>query len=250
MNAILLCAGFGTRMYPLTKKTAKALLPLGKRVVLDFLIDQLMELESIDDIHLVSNNLFYPQFQKWKTAKMDDFEGHGIRLHLYRDGVNTNEERLGAVGDLHFVMDKANLWGQPAMVFAGDNLFLFSFRPVMEKFIETGKNTVVALFERNIKRLQRTGVIKLSEDGKITRFVEKPAYPFSNLFCPPAYFLTQASFDQIPEYLDLAKNKDAIGGFIKYLVENSEVYALELDGERLDIGSIEDYSAAQKIFND
>ena len=59
MNAILLCAGFATRMYPLTRNFPKPLLPVGDRPVLDYLMDQIAELPEISKVHLVSNAKFY-----------------------------------------------------------------------------------------------------------------------------------------------------------------------------------------------
>ena len=250
MNAILLCAGFGTRMYPLTVQTAKALLPIGNKVVLDIIIEHIISLEVIEDIHLVTNNRFFYQFRQWQTNWSETLSKLGIRLLLYNDGVDQNENRLGAVGDLGFVLEKGGLWDHPALVMAGDNLFLFSFQPVLKRFFESGKDTVIALTEEDPDRLRRTGVIEIGRDGKITKFEEKPAKPFSNLFCPPAYFLTSPTIGLVSSYLRAQENKDAIGSFIKYLVELSNVIAVEVDGVRLDIGSLGDYSIVKYKFSD
>jgi len=64
--AIVLCAGFATRMYPLTKDFPKPLLKVAGRPVIDYLMDQLVELPNLDVIYLVSNGKFYPHFIKWK----------------------------------------------------------------------------------------------------------------------------------------------------------------------------------------
>jgi dTDP-glucose pyrophosphorylase len=93
-------------------------------------------------------------------------------------------------------------------------------------------------------------VIEVGRDGKISKFEEKPEKPSSNLFCPPVYFLTSASMGLVPSYLQAQEERDAIGSFIKCLVNKSEVIAIEIDGSRLDLGTLEDYSIAKNMFSD
>ncbi len=66
--AIVLCAGFATRMYPLTKAFPKPLLKVAGRPVIDYLMDQLVELPDLHAIYLVSNEKFYPHFTEWKRS--------------------------------------------------------------------------------------------------------------------------------------------------------------------------------------
>ncbi|HKJ26244.1 MAG TPA: sugar phosphate nucleotidyltransferase, partial [Anaerolineales bacterium] len=164
MIAILLCAGFGTRMYPLTEQVAKALLPVGGRPVLDYLMDQILAMEGLEEIHLVANNRFYSQFETWQKEIAPRLESAGITLTLYNDGVNSNEDRLGAVGDLHFVLEKGNLWGKRALVLAGDNIFMFDLVPLWRQFVQDSKNRILGIVEEDPAVLRRTGVIGMAED--------------------------------------------------------------------------------------
>ena len=59
MIAIILCAGFATRMYPLTENSSKPLLPVAGRPVLNYLLDQIVGLPGVQTIHIVSNAKFY-----------------------------------------------------------------------------------------------------------------------------------------------------------------------------------------------
>ena len=68
MNAVILCAGFATRMYPLTKDFPKPLLKVAGRAVLDYLIDQIAALPEIQSIHIVSNAKFFNQDKRSDIA--------------------------------------------------------------------------------------------------------------------------------------------------------------------------------------
>jgi glucose-1-phosphate thymidylyltransferase len=250
MIAIILCAGFGTRMYPLTQQVAKALLPVAGRPVLDYLIDQLLELEELEEIHLVTNNHFASQFEDWRVNQQPRLADFSISLRLYNDGVNTAEKRLGAVGDLHFVLEQGSLWHRRALVLAGDNIFMFDLKPLWQQFLNEDMNRILGMVEDDIATLQRTGVIDIGEGERVKGFVEKPKNPPTNLFCPPLYFLQPEALGLIKAYNQGDHSMDAIGSFIQYLVEEIEVYAFSVEGKRLDIGSMADYKQAKRLLGE
>ena len=68
MIAILLCAGFATRMYPMTRDFPKPLLPVAGKPVLNYLMDQIADLQGLEEIHIVSNARFFRQFDHWRSA--------------------------------------------------------------------------------------------------------------------------------------------------------------------------------------
>src|SRR5207248_8484689 len=100
VKAILLAAGYGTRLRPLTDDRPKHLLPVGGRPMLDWILDWVRELEDVDAVHLVTNSRFAPDFSRWA-------EPYGVTVH--DDGTTSNEDRLGAVGDLRLVIESAGL---------------------------------------------------------------------------------------------------------------------------------------------
>ena len=67
MKAILLCAGFGTRLHPYTRDCAKPLLPVQGRPILDHLLARLGDVPGLQEIHVVCNARFYPQFVRWRA---------------------------------------------------------------------------------------------------------------------------------------------------------------------------------------
>ena len=96
MQCIILCAGFATRLRPLTLDCPKHLLPIAGRPMLDHLLDRLAE-SGIQSGLLVTNRRFANNFNRWHS------EGpHSIPVQILDDGTETNETRLGSIGDLKF----------------------------------------------------------------------------------------------------------------------------------------------------
>lgn len=244
MIAILLCAGFGTRMYPLTRYCPKALLEVAGKKVLDYLMYQLLAFPDLEEIHLVSNACFYPQFFGWKRSWQPELESSGIPLVLHNDGIHKNKNRLGAIGDLELVLDTGGLYDKHAVVAAGDSIFHFDLKQYARIFTAEQKNFVLSYFEPDPEKLQRTGVLTLGENDRVLSFIEKPQVPPTNWSCLPFYFLTPSALSQIKSCRQSTQSHEAIGHFIRHLVENLEVYSLRVNGIRYDIDSIDDYTRA------
>jgi len=248
MIAIILCAGFATRMYPLTENYPKPLLEIGGKPVLDHLIEQIMEFGGIESAYVVTNNRFFPVFLEWAEEREKIIAGKGVSLHIYNDGADEPADRLGAAGDLAFVLNSIrNLGG--ALVAAGDNIFAFSLKPYWEMFVSGDKSYVLAVRTEDTERLKRTGVLELGEGNRVTAFHEKPDRPPSEYACPAFYFLKPEALALIYEYLSTPEAADDIGLFISYLAENSGLYAHVVEGDTIDIGTIESYENAKSVFD-
>jgi glucose-1-phosphate thymidylyltransferase len=248
MIAILLCAGFATRMYPLTRDFPKPLLKVGGRPVLDYLTDQLLVLPGLESIHVVTNELFYENFLEWKTGWKKISREYGIDIHLYNDGATVNENRFGATKDLALVVKSLKTIAS-AIIAAGDNIFRFSLRAVAQEFISSGKNIVIALEEIDYGRKKQKGVLEIGQDNRVLRFCEEPVEASSHWACPPVYLLKPSALGYIEEYAARPNAGDSPGYFIEYLVDKEPVYAVKVKGERLDIGTIESYEEANRILS-
>jgi glucose-1-phosphate thymidylyltransferase len=246
MIAILLCAGFGTRMYPLTQDRPKSLLPVAGRPALDYLINQLLPLEGLSAVHVVTNGRFHDQFKQWVQQSKPRFKEKGIALQLHDDGVRSNDERLGANGDLAFVLNRVGIPDR-ALLAAGDNILAFDLEPIWDSFRASGRNTVIALVEKDRENLQRTGVLELGPDERVVGFHEKPADPPSQWFCPPLYFLNREALERARPFLAQPEQPDAMGHLIDYLIDKVPIYAYKVSGARLDIGSLDSYREADRI---
>src|SRR5258706_416230 len=117
MKALILAAGYATRLRPLTDDRAKSLLPVGGRPMIDWIIDKVDEVDEVDEVHLVTNARFAEAFSCWAPTR---------NVVVHDDGTLSNEDRLGAIGDIAFVVDRQAWERDDLLVIAGDNLFDFS----------------------------------------------------------------------------------------------------------------------------
>ena len=106
MIAILLAAGYATRLYPLTKDKPKSLLPLGSKLIIDYIMDEIDKLPDLNRVILVTNSRFAGQFEDW--ASSCDRSGKAP-ISVLDDGTTNNDNRLGAIGDIIFTIKKENI---------------------------------------------------------------------------------------------------------------------------------------------
>jgi glucose-1-phosphate thymidylyltransferase len=115
MKAIILAAGYATRLYPLTQTISKMLLPLAERPMLDYLLAEIVKVDEIDGIHLVTNHKFADSFLRWAESH----EAQGTQIDVHDDGTTSEDDRLGAIGDIRFVIEQAGLEGEDLLIVAG-----------------------------------------------------------------------------------------------------------------------------------
>lgn len=258
--AILLCAGYGTRMGALTRTVPKPLLPVADRPVLDYLLDQLLSLSGMTEIHVVSNHHYAAAFEAWAEGRRAECEAAGRRLRVHDDGTLSNSDRLGAIGDLGFVLGRcreSSTGGGDlpsiALVCAGDNILRFSLDSLWEASAAarsdegSATTTVLAMEENDPQRLRRTGVLELAADGRVRKLWEKPENPPSNWSCPSFYLLNRQALAAVGPYLDDGRPSDEIGRFIGFLAERQTVRALPVQGSRLHVGNPEELRRADEI---
>jgi glucose-1-phosphate thymidylyltransferase len=247
MIAVLLCAGYATRLYPLTQNFPKPLLPVADRPVIDYLVDQIGELPQIDALHIVTNDKFYTHFSRWAAER--DMPGiASISITVHNDGTSCNADRLGAVADLHFVL-KSMETTQPMLVSAADNIFRFSIKEIWQRFLSTSHHLVIALPQTDLGKLQKTGVLELSDQDRVLRLHEKPTDPPSTWSCPPLYFLQPSAGKHLQTLMASEIAPDAPGHFIDYLCQHETVMAQKVMGSRLDIGDAASYREADQLLH-
>ena len=233
MKAIILCAGFGTRLYPLTKERAKPLLPVGGKPIVEHLVEQLTA--HVDAFVVVSNHRFYDAFVAWAAG----------RAHVLDDGATTNETRLGAVQDLALALRESSSDG-PALVAAGDNLFRMAFDVFFDDYHKKPRTLVLRYREPSIDKCRQTGIAEINaEDGRIVKLWEKPDEPPTRWACPALYILEPEAIEALGAYIAEHPRADALGGFIGWLAERSSVYTHEMHGSRLDVGDLDGYASAE-----
>ena len=229
MKALILAAGYATRLSPLTDHLPKQLLPVGGRPIVDWILDKVRE-AGIDDIHLVTNARFAPLFADWA-------ERAGVQVH--DDGTTSNEARLGAIGDIQFVNLDDDL-----LVIAGDNLFDFSLAGYVDFWRDKG-GSAVAVYDVGDKELaKKYGVVDVDGDDRIVAFVEKPDDPPSTLAATATYLYARDHVSLVDAYLAEGNNPDQPGNFVAWLQAREPVYAYRFTGGWYDIGDRDQLLAA------
>ena len=117
MIVIILAAGYGTRLYPLTKDTAKPLLRVGKLPLINYLIKKVEKIKKLDKIIVVTNSKFFEDFVSWQKVIRTSKD-----IEIINDGTMSPEDRLGAVGDILFTVNKKHIVDD-VLVLGGDNFF-------------------------------------------------------------------------------------------------------------------------------
>lgn len=242
MKSVILAAGYATRLYPLTKDVPKPLLDVGGRTILDRLVDKIDDTGIIDEIIVVSNAKFFSRFEAWSGQRR--FSGD---ISILNDGSTGNRNRLGAVADLRYAVKARNL-REDTMVLAGDNLFDFSLSEFTNFFFDRKTDCITAHRLHDDEKLRRTGVVEVDDAWRVVSFEEKPLRPKSSLAVPPFYIYRGDTLPLLDAYLEEGRDPDAPGNFIPWLLQRKTVSAYFFQGRRFDIGNMDTYRAAQKIF--
>lgn len=242
MIALVLAAGYATRLYPLTLNQPKSLLPIGNQTILDYMIDELEQLDEISQIYIVSNDKFYQAFVDWADARTTN-----TRLHIINDGTTTVENKLGAVGDIHYVIEKEQIQDD-LMVLAGDNIFTFNLRDYIQFFYQEYRDSILVQQVDKLEDLQRVGVVELDNEQRVLSFEEKPVHPKTNIGVFAIYIYRKDTLPLFDQYLREGHNSDAPSYFPEWLHSRKEIRAYDADGDSYDIGTHEAYQEVQELF--
>jgi glucose-1-phosphate thymidylyltransferase len=230
VKAIILAAGYATRLRPLTDTWAKELLPVGGRPIIDRIAEAVGMVPDVDAVHIVTNSRKAPAFRGWA-------DGRNVAVH--DDGTTSNDDRLGAIGDMQFVVDTARL-DDHLLVIAGDNLFDFSLAEYVRFWRGKGRASAIAVRDVGSRELaSQYGVVALDADARVTDFVEKPADPPSTLAAIATYLFHREHVPLIREYLESGQSADQPGRFVAWLQQRKPVYGWVFDSTWYDIGDHE-----------
>ena len=244
MKALILAAGYATRLYPLTKEYPKPLLEVKGKPIINYIIDKLGTVSEIDEIFIVTNSKFIRIFQKWaKLVKSSK------KITLVSDLTKNNQDRLGAIGDINFVIKKQKI-RDDLLVVGGDNLFSGSLKKFLNFSVR--KNPVASLGLYKLKQKKdasRYGVVKLNASKQVISFEEKPKKPQSSFVAMCLYYMPEGQLNLINEYMRSKKIKtDATGSYIAWLKDKTDVYGYVFGGSWFDIGDYKYLNAAKKDF--
>lgn len=232
MKAVILAAGQGTRLRPVTLTMPKPLVPVANKPLIAYAIEVLRN-AGLTDIGIVVNDL-----QSSIVTQLGGGDHLGVNLDYI---VQAEQHGLAhAIGLCReFVGD------DPFCVYLGDNIFQDKMEPVLRGFPESDSEAVIALTE--VSDPTRFGIAEI-QNGGIVRVVEKPKQPPSNLAIAGVYLFRSSIFDAIGKIKPSWRNELEITDAIQELISaGSKVEAYTVDGWWIDAGKPEAIMLANQL---
>jgi len=243
MKAVILAAGYATRMAQLTMNQSKPLINVAGKPIIEYILDKIKEVHKVDKIFIVTNHRFYDHFRVW----LNNYN-FPQKITLVDDGTISNDTRLGAIGDLRFTLDEQEI-DDDLMLIAGDNLFQFSLSK-LHGFFQEKKSSVMALcdLKEKEKLANKFGVAEIDANNRIINFEEKPARPKSTLCATVCYILKKEDVKLLGELFNSPQIPDNIGDTISFLISKTAVYGFPFAESWIDIGSPEQLKEAEEFY--
>lgn len=241
MKALILAAGYATRLYPLTINNPKPLLPINGRPIIDYIVDEINTIDVIDKIYVISNHKFAGHFEQWAETVKSERE-----VVILDDMTSTEETKLGAVGDIQFVIESEKI-DDELMIAAGDNYFTFKLKEYYDFYRSISRDCVCAKRLDDVEMLKSFAVASVNDAGKIMELVEKPQQPKSDLAVYATYIYKRDTVPMFKQYLEEGNKPDAPGYFVQWLYKRKDVYAYIMNGDCYDIGTPKAYEDINKL---
>jgi glucose-1-phosphate thymidylyltransferase len=240
VKAVILAGGYATRLYPLTRDRPKHLLEVDGRPILELLLERL-PLDELDAVFIVTNAKFADRFREWAESFPAD-------VVVLDDGTASEDDRLGAIGDLQLAIESEGL-DDDLIVAAGDSIFTER----LDGFARFGRErdaAAIAVYDvGDLEEMKRLSSIGVDEDSRLVTFEEKPERPESTLAGIALYFYPRAILPLVGRYLAEGNNPDQPGRLVGWLYERTPVYAWRVPGRWFDIGTPETLAEAEALFD-
>jgi len=241
MQALVLAAGYATRLYPLTKNTPKPLLPVAGKPIIDYIIEKIESLPELEKIYVITNARFYQHFQKWLADGPPS-----KKIEIINDETDSDDNKLGAIGDINHVINRHNI-KDDLLIVAGDNIFDFEMGPYYQ-FCRRNGSTVGLYEAESLEAVKKYSCVDLDPENRITSFEEKPQNPPTKLFAIAIYYYNRQALALMRQYLENGGNPDAPGYYVQWLYEQMPVFGFHFKGHWFDVGNFQVYDEAREFF--
>ncbi|MBX3095303.1 MAG: NTP transferase domain-containing protein [Fimbriimonadaceae bacterium] len=223
MKGVILAAGKGTRLYPVTRVIPKPLLPIANRMTLAYSFDQ-MKGAGIREIAIVVSENESAMREALGTGS--DF---GVNLSYIRQ-----PEPKGLAHAVSFAHDFVN--GDDFVLYLGDAIYGQSMAPFIQQFKDSGSANLNLV--KAVDDPRRFGVANVT-DGRIVKLVEKPSEPESNLAMAGLYVFGPQIWSVLPDLKPSARGEFEITDAIQMLIDRGETVIPGIyDGAWFDTGTL------------
>jgi len=234
MHVLILAGGFATRLWPLTEKKAKPLIPVAGKPLLCFLIEGIPEEYSIT---ISTNQVFADDFYSFKS---EYFPNRNIQIFV-EDSIGETKKK-GALAAVALFLETSKIQ-EDLMLLAGDNYFGFAMKKFIAAF--SGFPILAAYDIRDKKEATKFGVVVPFDDAFVKAFEEKPENPSSTLVSTGAYIFPFSSFEHIIFYSK--SHADDLGGIFEYFSSKKiAIQYFSFDEIWYDIGSFSAFMEANE----
>jgi len=224
MKGVILAAGRGTRLFPITKVVNKEILPVYNKPMIYYPIETLRESE-VKEILLVVGPGIGGQFL--------NLLGSGKELGV-KIAYEVQEEQHGVADALAVAKDFAD--GGPIAVINADNIIEDIFPDVVRKFKEKKRGAVNAIVQ--VPDPERSGVVELDGD-RVVGIEEKPKKPKSNWVSVGFYLFDSRVFDVIKDLKPSSRGEYEISDVVKFYISEGTLEAVKLRGRWIDAGTFD-----------
>lgn len=233
MKAVILCAGKGTRLYPVTLTMPKPLVPVANKELLRYAIETLTDMGA-SEIGLVVDSLDSP---------IRDRLGHGLETVGVPLTYIAQENPRGLAHAVKLCEPFVN--GEPFLVFLGDNIFQDPMHALCKEFAAQNASAAIALTP--VRNPSAFGIAVLDGE-RIGRLVEKPKDPPSNLAIAGVYVFTPEIFEAIEHIQPSWRNELEITDAIQYLLDQGKlVIPYIVEGWWIDAGKPDSITLANQL---
>jgi glucose-1-phosphate thymidylyltransferase len=246
MKLIILAAGYATRLYPLTKNQPKPLLPVAGKPMMEHVLDKLSSIRGIDRAYIVTNAKFGDHFQQWADSYSNPEVTFGFTI--VNDQTTDENNRLGAIGDLHLVIKKCEV-DDDIIIAGGDNLFSHDLTEFGDYSREKNAPVTGVYDVGDLEEIKKYNAIDVDENGRITYFEEKPPEPKSTLTGIALYYYPKSTLGLIDQYIAEGNNPDQPGRLVQWMYTRVPYYVWKVPGVWFDIGSLESLEEANRVFS-
>jgi glucose-1-phosphate thymidylyltransferase len=218
---------------------------VGGKPLLEHVLEKVEQVDAVDEVYLITNAKFFYSFLEW--AKLyNSGNQNAKRVEVINDGTDSNENRLGALGDVQFAIDKKRI-KDDILLIAADNLFEFSLGSMHSMFKKHNKTTIALYDVKDKKLASHYGVVEIKEN-RLVHFVEKPKQPRSTLISTGIYMIPKQDVALFKLYLSHGKSTDKIGSFFEWLHTREDVYCHVTTELWYDIGTLDQLEEARQHF--
>jgi len=236
MQAVVLAAGKGTRLRPLTDDKPKALVEVNDKPLVEHVFDDLIDLGADEFVVVVG------------YLKEKIMERYGDK---YRGVPITYAHQREQKGLAHALLTAEPYVDDDFMLMLGDNIFRGNLGDVVNRQREDRADAAFLVEEVPMEEASRYGVCNTNKYGEITEVLEKPDDPPSNLVMTGFYTFTPAIFHACHLVKPSDRGEYELPDAIDLLIQSGRtIDAIRLNGWRMDIGYPDDRDRAEKRLSD